>query len=99
MPNQKTVLFNHIPNLNTTREAFGINSFRIKNYEQPTYTVSRAYNAVVTLQSTSSFCSLSLTYEDAFLLGLHLLKVGATNKSAHEVMHEISQFFYEDSGS
>jgi hypothetical protein len=74
MQSQQSVLFDQIPNLSTTRQAFGINSFQIHDYlkAQPTYRGKSTYNAVVTLHSTRSYCDLALTYDDAFLLVGHL---------------------------
>lgn len=94
------VNFTQTPNLTTSRQIYGLNSFQVNEYNNPVPTyrgkIGDTYQAVVNLNSSRGRCDLSLCLEDAFILGLHLMKLGARGKSAHERMQILSELLQEE---
>lgn len=88
MQSLNTILFKGVPCLYNDRQTHAINYFQIQDQgrDRPNNDGRISYNAILTLRSMNSISDLTLTYEDAYLLGWHLMRLGESKLSAHERM-------------
>lgn len=85
---EQKIPFNQIPNIVAGRDIYRLDSFTVVQYDPPAYRGLDTFECGIRVRATNlrALCYLDFTYEDAYLLGLHLMKLGESGLSAHERM-------------
>lgn len=92
------IFFKKVPNISAGRDVYRLDSFTVAHYDPPMYRGPDTFECGIRTQSTNlrALCYLDFTYEDAYLLGLHLMKLGEIGLSAHEKMQIMNGFQQEE---
>jgi hypothetical protein len=95
---ESPIPFNQVPNLVAGHNRiYRLDSFTLVQYSNRTYRGPDTFECALKMQTTNlTNCYLDLTYRDAYLLELHLTKLGEGHLSAHKKMQVMKGLLQEE---